>query len=100
MVSTNGVMDISDETELLIEVDDILDELHILKTVLNSQKAVVEEMNKTLKGVAKETPIPVETKTLENHLLWIDQMEKSAKKADKAVRSSICIYANKGIKGL
>lgn len=82
-------MDINNETELLIEVDDILDELHILKTVLNSQKTVVEEMNKALKGAAKEAPLPVETKTLETHLSWIDQMEKSAKKADKGV-SSVC----------
>lgn len=72
----------------MIEVDDILDELHTLKLVLMDQKNVVQDMNKTLSRLAKDRTMRsyVNTRTLDYHLARIDQMEDTAKKADKSVR--------------
>lgn len=83
------VMDITAETELMIEVEDILDELHTLKMVLKDQQGVIHDMNRTLKESAPENQRPpqVKTRTLENHLLRIERMEEAAKKADTSVRS-------------
>jgi hypothetical protein len=92
-VRSHEDLDITDETELLIEVDDILDELHVLKMVLTDQKTVIEDMNKTLK-IAAGQPLgqaSVETRTLANHMLRVEQMEHAAKKADKSVRDSVVL---------
>ncbi|OHE99308.1 ankyrin repeat and protein kinase domain-containing protein [Colletotrichum orchidophilum] len=82
-----AVMDIANETELMIEVDDILDELHTLKLVLTDQKIVVEDLNETFKKTANSgNKAPsVEMRTLENHLVRIEQMEQAAKKVDKSL---------------
>ncbi|KAL0929892.1 ankyrin repeat and protein kinase domain-containing protein [Colletotrichum truncatum] len=79
---------IAKEIELMIEIDDIVDELHTLKLVLTDQKMVIKELNFSLKDIAGRSsrgPL-VEARTLENHLLRIDHMEKTAKKAEKLVR--------------
>ncbi|KAH7303198.1 hypothetical protein B0I35DRAFT_365304 [Stachybotrys elegans] len=89
------VMDITNEIELLIEVDDILDELHTLKQVLTDQKGVVSDLNKMLKEVAKDATLHpyINTRTLENHLSRIEQMRGAADKADKAASLSEAHYA-------
>lgn len=82
------VMDITGETELMIEIEDIQDELHILKMVLKDQESVIEDMNKSLREMAgdnQKSPA-VETRVLENHLLRIMRMEEAARKADTSVR--------------
>ncbi|KAK7227047.1 hypothetical protein V2G26_015050 [Clonostachys chloroleuca] len=81
------VMDITGETELMIEIEDILDELHILKMVLKDQESVIEDMNKSLREMAgdnQKSPA-VETRVLENHLLRIMRMEEAARKADTSI---------------
>lgn len=81
------MMDIADEMELMIEVEDILDELHTLKMVLKDQESVITDLNKTLEGFAAENqrPAKVDTRTLESHVLRIERMEEVAKKADTSV---------------
>ncbi|VUC38053.1 unnamed protein product [Clonostachys rosea] len=81
------VMDITGETELMIEVDDILDELHTLKTILRDQESVIGELNKSLRemaGNSQKSPT-VETRVLENHLLRIARMEEAARKANTSI---------------
>ncbi len=82
------VLDIMDETELMIEVEDILDELHILKKVLNDQGGVVVDLNKALEGFAPrgQKPAQVGMRTLKNHLWHIKRMVEAANKADISVR--------------
>lgn len=87
----HDIMDISEETELMIEVDDILDELSILKLVLVDQKRVAHELDDTLKAAAGDSTgrSYIKTKTLDDHLARIEQMEAAAKKADKSVSLSM-----------
>lgn len=87
-VVTEDIMDITSETELMIELDDILDELHTLKLVLTDQKSVVQDMNRTLRESDRNASASahVNTKTLESHLQRIEQMEQAASKAEKTVR--------------
>lgn len=87
-------MDITDETGLMIEVEDILDELHTLKMVLKDQEGVITDMNRILEGFTVESRKSprVETRTLENHLIRIERMEDAAKKADTSVILTICIF--------
>ncbi|KAM0333931.1 hypothetical protein ACHAQA_000948 [Verticillium albo-atrum] len=86
-IRTLDVLDITSETELMIELDDILDELHTLKLVLTDQKTVVQDMNRILEESDKKAsaPVHVNTKTLENHLQRIEQMEQAASKTDKSL---------------
>ena len=84
-------MSITDEMELMIEVEDILDELHTLKMVLKDQERVIVDLNKILEEFAAggRKPPEVETRTVENHLLRIERMEEAAKKADTSVSGNI-----------
>ncbi|KAF3342587.1 RNA polymerase II subunit A C-terminal domain phosphatase SSU72 [Verticillium dahliae VDG2] len=86
-VVTEDIMDITSETELMIELDDILDELHTLKLVLTDQKSVVQDMNRTLRESDRNASASahVNTKTLESHLQRIEQMEQAASKAEKTL---------------
>ncbi|KAK1580569.1 uncharacterized protein LY79DRAFT_520336 [Colletotrichum navitas] len=89
------VMDIADETELMIEVDDILDELHTLKLVLTDQKSVIEDLNRIFKATANaggRSP-SVEMRTLNNHLVRIEQMEQAAWKVDNLASLMEALYA-------
>lgn len=81
------VLSITDETELMIEVEDILDELHTLKMVLRDQERVIGDMNNILHDVSENASKPprVGTRILETHLLRIERMEEAAKKADTSV---------------
>jgi hypothetical protein len=89
------VMNITAETGLMIEVEDILDELHTLKMVLKDQQAVIHDMNRTLKESTPDgqKPPQVNTRTLENHLLRIERMEGAANKADTSVRPRPLVHA-------
>lgn len=88
------VLDITDETTLMIEVEDILDELHTLKKVLKDQEGVIVDLNKALGGFAPEgkKPAEVEMRTLRTHLLRIGQMEDAARKADTSVSVLDCCH--------
>ncbi|WDK20867.1 ankyrin repeat and protein kinase domain-containing protein [Colletotrichum graminicola] len=87
-------MGIATETGLMIEVDDILDELQTLKLVLTGQKTVIEDLNRTLKVTANaggKCP-SVEMRTLNNHLVRIEQMEQAARKVDKLASLTEALY--------
>ncbi|KAM0592522.1 hypothetical protein ACHAQF_001195 [Verticillium nonalfalfae] len=90
-IVTADIMDITSETELMIELDDILDELHTLKLVLTDQKSVVQDMNRTLRESDRDASVSayVNTKTLESHLQRIEQMEQAASKAEKTKQASL-----------
>jgi hypothetical protein len=74
----------------LIEVEDILDELHTLKRMLKDQEAVILDLNETLRGFETDTHRhrDIGMRTLTNHLHRINQMEETAANADTAVRAS------------
>jgi hypothetical protein len=75
-------MDITQETELMIEVEDILDELHSLK----NQRVVIADLNGALQEAGETwSATPVDIKTLETHLQHIERMEEAAQKADTSV---------------
>ena len=82
-------LDISKEIGFVIEIDDVLDELHTLELVLTEQKMVVEDLNRTLRKVSGKRLSYVKTKTLSNNVLRIDHMVKMASKVDKPVSSSL-----------
>ncbi|KAK3389954.1 hypothetical protein B0H63DRAFT_519190 [Podospora didyma] len=79
--------DIADDTKLLVEIDDIVDELNTLQLVLTDQKTVVDDMNRILatgnsvgQDVASSRPT-ASTRTLDSHLLRISHMKETALKA-------------------
>ncbi|KAI0107804.1 hypothetical protein GGR51DRAFT_142245 [Nemania sp. FL0031] len=90
-------LSINQETKLLVEIEDIHDELIILRMVLNDQRAVAKKLSELLDPLgydqnkqskaqtrllsAKENPV------LERHLQRIDMMEKMTEKTAKALRS-------------
>jgi hypothetical protein len=98
-VSFNEVeqqLKILDEAELLVEVEDIYDELFILRKVLQDQQNVTEELSKLLdplgldrnqqpKSYTRQLSVK-ENRLLETHLQRIDNMEKMTDKNAKTVR--------------
>jgi hypothetical protein len=82
-LKSKPVFDITQETERLVEVEEITDELHALKSVLTHQKTTIEQMNKITK--VDNGLWPIETRVLDSHLDRIAQMEESAKKASESV---------------
>lgn len=75
-------MDITEEMELMIEVDDIMDELQTLKQVLTSQQRVVGDLNRRL-FMADGSSVYV--KTMDSHLSRINAAKEAAKMADTSV---------------
>ncbi|KAI0840804.1 hypothetical protein F5Y06DRAFT_261804 [Hypoxylon sp. FL0890] len=84
-------LDLVAETEILVEVEDIRDELNILKTVLEDQKVVLEDLTKAFRLVSgKPTdssdvklPSQEQNRILENHLYRIRKMETIADRTSK-----------------
>ena len=76
---------IEEEIELAIEIEDIRDELNILKTVLNDQEGIVGDMDQALKNLSGGRVTPVNTKTRHHLMAWVLQMEKTAGKTHSAV---------------
>lgn len=89
---TPEAVDITAETELMIEMDDLRQELQTIRSVLIDQRIVIQDMNAIMKedGKYDGAPPAVSTRTLENHLLRIEQMEQAAIKADQSV-SRACV---------
>ncbi|KAJ6783465.1 hypothetical protein PWT90_08178 [Aphanocladium album] len=90
-VESSSICSITLEIESLIEVADILDELEILKAVLEDQRGIVSSLNNILDGRnstssdGDDTPsllFSVDTSVLESHLARILAMERSAKKIE------------------
>lgn len=77
---------IEEEIELAIEIEDIRDELNILKTVLADQETIVGDIDKALVTLSGGRATPVNTKTRHHLMAWVLQMEKTAGKTHTAVR--------------
>ncbi len=72
----NRLLNISKETQLLVECKDIEDELETLTTVLEQQHRILKHMDKTLK-IPKRRAGP-QVSLVEQHLLDIKRMQKQA----------------------
>lgn len=77
---------IEEEIELAIEIEDIRDELNILKTVLTDQESIIGAVDKALGTMSGGRATPVDTKTRHHLMAWVLQMEKTAGKTHSAVR--------------
>jgi hypothetical protein len=84
---------IAKEIELLIEVEDIADELHIIKQVLEDQDKVMMQMHDIITKAETHTEhnrsddtLRAKNKVLGNQLFRVDQMEKLAQKTHDSVR--------------
>jgi hypothetical protein len=75
-VFVNRLLDISKETQLLVECKDIEDELATLTTVLEQQHRILKHMDKTLK-ISKRRVGP-QVSLVEQHLLDIRRMQRQA----------------------
>lgn len=87
---------IEEETRLLGEIEDIRDELGILKLVLNDQKSVTEDLD-TLLGALEEDDVEhgssnatdpralKDNRVLTSHLARIERMEVAADRSIESV---------------
>ncbi|KAJ9602585.1 hypothetical protein H2200_012778 [Cladophialophora chaetospira] len=75
-VFVNRLLNISKETQLLVECKDIEDELETLTTVLEQQHRILKYLDKTLK-IPKRRAGP-QVSLVEQHLLDIKRMQKQA----------------------
>ncbi|KAI0545222.1 hypothetical protein F4679DRAFT_485269 [Xylaria curta] len=87
-------LNILKEAKLLVEIEDIHDELIILRMVLKDQKTVTTELGKLLDSEQNQQSNPrtrrpsvKEDQLLENHLQRIENMEKMTQKTAKTLRS-------------
>lgn len=87
-------LNISKEIDLLVEIEDIQDELHILKVVLRDQKRALRQLDDILVQGKKRCSLPrhedeihsiIDTRCIEHHMARIGEMEKLAEKAHKSV---------------
>lgn len=99
IISGNNVqshLNIQEEAELLVEIEDIHDELLILKMILVHQLTTVREVNKILAqqstpedgGSQSDRLSIAENSLIENRLLRIESMQKMTIKTTKTVRST------------
>lgn len=90
-------LNIESEARLLVEIEDIHDELIILRMVLKDQESVTDQLSKLLDPMgydrnqqprfyARHLSVK-ENRLLKSHLQRIDNMEKMTQKTAKTVRS-------------
>lgn len=82
------------ETGMLVEVEDIRDELSILKMVLEDQKRVLEKMTKAFELSGIEVSPLEHNRVLESHLYRIKKMETVADRTSKMVSQSTSMRSN------
>ena len=75
-VFVNRLLNISKETQLLVECKDIEDELATMTTILEQQHRILKHMDKTLKIPSKRAGPQVSL--IEQHLLDIRRMQRQA----------------------
>lgn len=85
---------IEEEIELAIEIEDIRDELNILKTVLNDQESLIGDMDQALRNLSGGRVTPVHTKTRHHLMAWVLQMEKTAGKTHSAVSRLLFVLSS------
>lgn len=87
-------LNIASEIDLLVEIEDIQDELHILRVVLRDQKRTLRQLDDILiqgkkrQSTARnegEVDSMIDTSCIEHHTARITEMEKLAEKAHKSV---------------
>ncbi|RDW57478.1 hypothetical protein BP6252_13738 [Coleophoma cylindrospora] len=85
------LFDITAETELLVEIKDIRDELNILRMVLTDQEAVIKDFNESVAQLKGELTSPQEKQSvghnevLDSHVYRIQQMESLAANTHQAI---------------
>ncbi|EGE77142.1 hypothetical protein BDDG_00079 [Blastomyces dermatitidis ATCC 18188] len=92
-VASSEVFSISAETQLLVEIKDIIDELGILHMILSDQTMPLEEFSKFLAerkrikngSVNDENSSPVRFPVLENHIYRVEKMQRLANQTYKAL---------------
>lgn len=95
--ATDKELNILTDIDLLVEIEDIQDELRILKRVLADQRATLRRLRKILVQAKRKSGLTryegesfhsiVDTSCIDNQTLRIDEMEKLAVKANKSVSS-------------
>jgi hypothetical protein len=97
---SEGRLNIESEARLLVEIEDIHDELIILRMVLKDQESVTDQLSKLLDPLgydrnqqprfyARHLSVK-DNRLLKSHLQRIDNMEKMTQKAAKTVCSLRC----------
>lgn len=101
LLSAMNVNNIEVETKLLGEIEDIRDELSILRLVLEDQKRVAEELDALLGHQGRSDDVEdalageksyytlKKNRVLENHLARIDRMEALTKRSIQSVRKQL-----------
>ncbi|KKY36382.1 putative ankyrin repeat protein [Diaporthe ampelina] len=91
---TDDDLNISTEIDLLVEIEDIQDELHILKVVLRDQKRTLRQLDDILLQGRKKSGLGhhdddihsmIDTRCIDHHMARIVEMEKLAEKAHKSL---------------
>lgn len=99
---TDDDLNISTEIDLLVEIEDIQDELHILKVVLRDQKRTLRQLDDILVRGKKanlsyrgdDVRSVIDIRCIEHHMARIGEMEKLAEKAHKSVSKRHCATPN------
>ncbi len=92
----DALFDLSRETELLTEVKDIRDELHILDTMLKDQLIVLEDMEKIIgriRGIEsvvnlEEKQLVQQNRVCKSHIQRVSNMDIMAERTYDAVSIS------------
>ncbi|KAH8774561.1 hypothetical protein F5883DRAFT_15667 [Diaporthe sp. PMI_573] len=92
--SADEDLNIATEIDLLVEIEDIQDELHILRVVLRDQKRALRQLDDILVQGRKKhghahnedaAKSMVDARCIENHMARIAEMEKLAEKAHESI---------------
>ncbi|EEH19036.2 hypothetical protein PABG_01355 [Paracoccidioides brasiliensis Pb03] len=92
-IASSEVFSISNETKLLVEVKDIIDELGILHMILSDQAKPAEDFSKLFAehkkikngSINDENSSSIRYPVLENHLYRVEKMQKLANQTYKAL---------------
>ncbi|KLJ07588.1 hypothetical protein EMPG_16946 [Blastomyces silverae] len=92
-VASSEVFSIRTETQLLVEIKDIIDELGILHMILSDQTMPLEEFSKLVAerkkikngSVNEENSSPLRFPVLENHIYRVEKMQRLANQTYKAL---------------
>lgn len=99
-------LNIASEIDLLVEIEDIQDELHILKVVLRDQKRTLRQLDDILiQGKKRHSPARnegevdsmIDTSCIEHHTARITEMEKLAEKAHESVSDQHLFWKQLGV---
>ncbi|PGH07632.1 hypothetical protein GX51_01641 [Blastomyces parvus] len=92
-MASSEVFSIEEETQLLVEIKDIIDELGILHMILSDQMMPLDELSKFLAerkkakngSINDENSSPVRFPVIENHIYRVEKMQRLANQTYKAL---------------